>query len=176
MTKVAGQGLQPPAEEIEKAHLGGHDMVRRVGPNGEALVWCRKCSGHARCRRGLKLMDRCRPEKRDTEGYGKTVNINFKVEEGEVPHRNAKGWKLEGEKKELQGTSARGQWKNLKLEVPWHKKGCVKKRMLPKEEGDLIRKYKAMHQDSVPSWLRDDTEGKEEDVEKNEQGSQMRGE
>ena len=25
-------------------------MVRRMDPNGEALVWCRKCSGYARCR------------------------------------------------------------------------------------------------------------------------------
>ena len=24
------------------ARLGGHGMVRRVDPNGEALVWCRE--------------------------------------------------------------------------------------------------------------------------------------
>ena len=31
-----------------KAHLGEHHMVRRVNLNGEAGVWCRKCSEYAR--------------------------------------------------------------------------------------------------------------------------------
>ena len=26
-----------------KTHLGGHDMVRRVDRNGEAVIWRRKC-------------------------------------------------------------------------------------------------------------------------------------
>ena len=27
-----------------KRHLGGHDLVRRMGRQGEVLIWCRKCS------------------------------------------------------------------------------------------------------------------------------------
>ena len=50
--------------KMGKAQLGGYDMVRRVG---EALVWCRKCSGCPRCRLGPKLMYRCRAEKKDSK-------------------------------------------------------------------------------------------------------------
>ena len=80
-----------------KAHLGGHFMLRRVDRHGEALIWCRKSSGDARCRLGPKLMSRCRPEKMDTRGYGKMLKRIVKLEEGRVPDRNAKGWNIEGE-------------------------------------------------------------------------------
>ena len=46
-----------------KSNLGGHDMVRRVDRHGEALIWCRKCSGYARRRMGPTLMNRCKLEK-----------------------------------------------------------------------------------------------------------------
>ena len=38
--------IQLQAEKMgENVQLGQNDMVRRVDSNGEALVWCRKCSG-----------------------------------------------------------------------------------------------------------------------------------
>ena len=38
---------------------------------------------------------------------------------------------------------------------------------LPKEEGDLIRECKAMHEeDFLSSWLREDVEGRAEEMEK----------
>ena len=49
-------------EVLENTHLREQDMGRRVGPNGEALVWCRKCSDDIGCRLESKLMNRCRPE------------------------------------------------------------------------------------------------------------------
>ena len=54
------------------SHLGGHDMVRRVDRNGEALLWCSKCSVYARQRLGRKWMNRCKPENMDTTDDGKT--------------------------------------------------------------------------------------------------------
>ena len=58
--KVDGNGIQLPSlEDWRQAHLGGPDMVRRVDPNGEALVWCRNCSGYA----VPKLLNRCRQTK-----------------------------------------------------------------------------------------------------------------
>ena len=44
-SKVAGEGLHLQAESMQDIACGRHDMVRRVDPNGEALVWCRKYSG-----------------------------------------------------------------------------------------------------------------------------------
>ena len=35
--------------------------------------------------------------------------------------------------------------------------------LLPKEEGDIVREFKAMHEENfLSSWLREDVEGKEE--------------
>ena len=49
-----------------------------------------------------KLMNRCRPEKKDTEEHGKVL-------EGHVPDKKAKGCKVEGRAEgESQGRSARG--------------------------------------------------------------------
>ena len=42
------QILQPHAEKFGRAHLGEHDMIRTVDPNGKGLVRCRKCSGCVR--------------------------------------------------------------------------------------------------------------------------------
>ena len=61
-------------------------MVRRVDPNGEALVWCRRCSGYARRRLGLELMNRCRPEKKDTQEYVNMLKIIVELEDGQVPN------------------------------------------------------------------------------------------
>ena len=66
----------------EEAHLGGYDMVRRVGPTGEALVWCRKCSGYARVRLAPELMNRCRLEKKDTKEDWTMLTRILKLEEG----------------------------------------------------------------------------------------------
>ena len=55
-------------------HLGGHDMVRRVNRNGEALMWCKKCSVCVRHQLGPTLMNRCKLENVDTKEYGRMEN------------------------------------------------------------------------------------------------------
>ena len=49
---------------------------------------------------------------------------------------------------------------------------------LPKEEGDIVREYKAMHEENfISSWLREDVEGMEErrkDIEKKVGGEESR--
>ena len=50
-------------------------MARRVDPDGEALVVCRKCSGYARCRLETKLLNRCRPEQKNTKEHGKMLKL-----------------------------------------------------------------------------------------------------
>ena len=53
-----------------KRHVGGRDLVRRVGRQGEVLMWCRKCSGHARQRMGPKMLNCCKPEQVGTKEHG----------------------------------------------------------------------------------------------------------
>ena len=45
-------------------------MVRRVDLNGEALVWCRKCSRYARCHLGAKADEPLQIRKIDTKEHG----------------------------------------------------------------------------------------------------------
>ena len=67
-------------------------MVRRADPSGEALIWCRKCSGCARQRLGPKLLNRCEPGKFDTKEYGKLFERILILEEVRVSAKNARGW------------------------------------------------------------------------------------
>ena len=39
------------------------------------------------CRLGPKLVNRCRPEKKDTKEHGKTLKTILEVAEGRVPHK-----------------------------------------------------------------------------------------
>ena len=78
-----------------KVHMGGHDMMRRVDTQGEALIWCRKCSsGHARGRLGPKLMNCCKPETMGTTEYGKILERIQVLEEGRISAKE-KCWKTE---------------------------------------------------------------------------------
>ena len=135
-----------------KAHLGEYDMVlRRVDPNGEAFVWCRKC------RLGPTFMNRCRPETKDTNERVQMLTVILEPEGGEVPGRNAEGWKVEGEQRSV----TRKECKNLRDTC--EDGGCMaqkalwnidKKRMLedrgalPNEEGNWVGYQKAMHKDN----------------------------
>ena len=73
--------LSKSLENGRRRHLGGHDLVRRMDRQGEVLIWCRKCSEHARQRVEPKLMDCCRPEQVGTKESG--------------------NWRIEGEKKRI---------------------------------------------------------------------------
>ena len=45
-------------------------MVKREDASGGASVRCKKFSGYAKCPLGPKLMNRFRPEKKDTKEHG----------------------------------------------------------------------------------------------------------
>ena len=94
------------------------------------------------------------------------------LEEGRVPAKEAKNWRIEGEKKritskeykmllkifEMEGLMAqKGMW-NLAKEKSVKERGA-----LPNEEGDEVREYKALHEEDFwSSWLWEDERGKEE--------------
>ena len=56
-----------------------------------------------RCCLGPKLLNRCRSEKKDTKKCCKMLKIILKLEEGRVPDRNAKGWKVEEQQSRATG-------------------------------------------------------------------------
>ena len=146
------------------AHLEGL-MVRRVDLDGETLVWSRTCSGYAPSRLGPKLMNRCRPESQGAKEHGNMLKIILKLEEGGVPDRSAKGWKVEGRVKKKECKRSREDFEVGVITEPkesWNidKKRMLEDRGLPKHEGDLIRECKAVHEENfLSSWLRDDTKG-----------------
>ena len=82
-------------------HLGGHDLVRRMDRQGEALIWCRKCPGYARQRMGPELVNCCKLEQMGPKEFGKMMKRIHTPEEGRVPVEEAKNWRIEGEKKRI---------------------------------------------------------------------------
>ena len=73
-------------------------MVRRGDRHGEALIWCRTCSGYARQRMGPKLMNCCKPEKMETKESGKMLKQFAILEEG-ILAKNASGRTIEVQKR-----------------------------------------------------------------------------
>ena len=76
-----------------KRPLGGHDLVRRLNKQGEILIWCRKCSGHARQKMGPQLMNCCKPEQVGTKEHGKMLKRIQVLEDDRVPAKTARDWK-----------------------------------------------------------------------------------
>ena len=54
----------------------------------------------ARQRMGPKLMNCCRPEPVDTKEHGQMLKTIQVLEDGRVPAKEAKSWKIDGQKKE----------------------------------------------------------------------------
>ena len=57
------------------------------------------------------------------------------------------------------------------MENQWRKRG-----ELPNEEGDVVKDFKAMHEEDFWSWLREDERGKEERMAKAESNEEEKGE
>ena len=143
-------------------------MVRRVDRHGEALTWCRKCSGYARQRLGPKLMIRCKPEKMDTKEYGQMFKRILTLEEDGLKGQKKKDHQ-EGVQKDSGGSSGVGCTRPRKGYGTSPKRECWKiEELCPKKRRrDLLREHQAMHEENfLSSWLRWDVEGKEEEREK----------
>ena len=50
---------------------------------------------------GPKMVNCCRPEQLGTKEFGKTMKRVQTLEEGRVPVKEAKNWRMEGEKKRI---------------------------------------------------------------------------
>ena len=87
--------------KLGKTTFGSHDLVRRMDRQGEVLFWCRKCSGYARHRMGSKLMNCCRPEQMGNKEYDTMLKRIQTPEDGRVPAKEAKNWRIEGQTKRI---------------------------------------------------------------------------
>ena len=91
--------LSKSLRKWRRRHLRGDDLVRRMDRQGVVLKRCRKCSGYARQRMGPKLVNCCKLEQMGTKEFGKMMKRLQILEEGRVPAKEAKNWRIEGEKK-----------------------------------------------------------------------------
>ena len=76
-------------------------MVTGVDPNGETFVWCRKCSGYARCRLGPTLIEPLQARKEEHKSWDMLNRILFAWEMGGVPDRDVRVMVVEGEKRRV---------------------------------------------------------------------------
>ena len=119
-----------------------------------------------------KLMNCCKPEPKGTQGYAKLLKRIQVLEDGGIPAKEARSWRIQRQKFritkkeyqrlvnkfEMEGFMAqKGLW-NLAKEKILRERG-----VLPKEEGDAVREYKAVHEENfLSSWAREDGREKEE--------------
>ena len=126
-------------------------------------------------------MIRCKTVKIDPTTHGTMENRILVLEVQRVPAKNARGWKIEGHKKKgHQEGMPKRFGESLAWEVSWLRKGYAtspkrekkeERGALPKEDGDLLRGYQAMHEENfLSSWLRENVEGEEEERERLNEG------
>ena len=135
---------------------------------------------------GPQLTNCCRLEQMDTKEFGKMVKRIQIFEEGRVPAKEAKNWRIEGEKKRITRKESKRLLNNFEIEGEMAQKGMwnlakentMKERgKLPNEEGDVVREYKAMHEEDFwSSWLREDEKSKEEREVEAEKKGEVEGE
>ena len=135
-----------------KKDLGGHNIVRRVDRNAEALAWCRKSSCYARQKTGTKSDEPMQTRKDGHERVWKDLRTNPhpRRSEGSWQKRErerVENWRGKKSHKERVQEAERGIWR-------WKFHGTkrfVEDRQILEDWGawleedvDLIREYKAM--------------------------------
>ena len=86
-----------------RQQLGGYDLVRRTDGHGEGLIWSR-CFGIREAKNGTET-DELLHTRTDVHQriYGKMLRIIQTLEDGSVPAKEAKNWRIEGQKKRVTG-------------------------------------------------------------------------
>ena len=116
---------------------------------------------------GPKLMNCCKPDPMGTHGYAKMLK---RIQDWKMVACQQRSWRIEGQKKRITRIEYQRLLTSLKWKALWRKKGLwnlvgekiMRERgALPKEECDVIREYKAIHEENfLSSWLREDEEDK----------------
>ena len=66
----------------------------------------------------------CKPEHVGTKENGKILERIQVLEDGRVAAKEARNWKIEGQKEESRGQNIRGFQISLRWNVSWRKKDC----------------------------------------------------
>ena len=105
--KWMGLEFNPVAEEMDRAHSGGHHLVRRTNREGQ-LVRSMRCPGYARCQLVQKLFNRCRLARRGTQEHRDALKSRHAVRLA-CAARGRHKLRIEGERLKLKdgGTSTR---------------------------------------------------------------------
>ena len=135
---------------------------------------------------GPKLVNCCKLEQMGTKEFGKMVKRIQFLEEGRVPAKETKNWRIEGAKKRITRKEYQGLLNNFEMKGLMAQKGLwnlakekiMKERgELTDEEGDAVREYRAMREENFwSSRLREDERGKEERMAKAEKNEEKKGE
>ena len=107
--------------KVGRRHLGGHDFVT----NGQTWRGAESVPDTRDKEMGPKLMNCCKPEEMGTKRFGRMLKRIQTLEEGRVPAKETKSWRIEVKGRELRERSIRGFWPRLKWKVWWHKKRIV---------------------------------------------------
>ena len=81
-----------------------------------------------------------------TKEHGKMLKLVEILEDGRVPAKEAKDWKIEGKQRRITRRSEKR--KEFELKGLMAQKGLWNLGAMPKEEGDVIREYNAMHEEN----------------------------
>ena len=107
-------------------------------------------------------MNCCKPKQVGTKEHGKRLKRIEIHEDVRVPDKEAKNWKLEGQKRRTTRKESKRQFKKFEMGGFMAQKGLwnlAREKMLldrgalSKEEGDVVREYKAMHEEHFLSSL-----------------------
>ena len=97
---MAGKGPQPQAEKVKQNTLGRAGPGEESRPKWRSLGVVQGVFGLCAVSLGAKADESLQTEEDGHERVRNMVNIIFILEEGRMPVRNARGWTVEGEKKE----------------------------------------------------------------------------
>ena len=117
-------------------------------------------------------MNRCKQEQVGTKEFFKMLKRVQVLEDGRVPAKEARSWRIEGQKRRITREEYQrllfkflnGRFYGLKKDcgVSLEKRCCRIGESHLKEDGDVIGEYKGTHEEIfLSNWLREDGKEKE---------------
>ena len=91
-------------------------MVRSIDRQGEVLIWCRKCFGLRTAENGTKSNELLQARASGHKGARKMLKRIQVLEDGRIPAKEARNWKIEGQKSSITREEYRKLWNEFETE------------------------------------------------------------